>query len=675
MKDLLSTKIIFILLLSCFSTIINAQNVIIVVVDGARYSETFGAGSNYIPHLYNDLKPLGTLYTDFRIDYPSGYTETCPGHSAIETGTWQPIENDGSERPTKPTFFEYIRKEDGNPQSDCYAVTGKSKLDILTYSSFSGYGSEYGGVWVGDDERDDALTYSKLIDVMQNYHPKIIVVNFAQVDDVAHTGNWNGYLSAITNADSYIFELWQHIENNDWGYSPENTTIFITDDHGRHDDSHGGFQNHGDGCEGCTHIMLLAVGRNILPNQVINDTHWQIDIAPTAGLLLNFQTPYAIGSSLLSSFQLTVEVQDGWNLVSVPGIHPEGQSVDDWWTERDLSASVFEFTNGYQVVTSVEPGKGYWMKNMGDVTYNTGDEWPVEGIELTPHNPLNAVSGWNLIGGYENIVQTSSLTTIPSGLINSPVYSYSNGYQIVDNLIPGHGYWIKLSANGSIDLSGTSSFKPNNYFPDDAGRIIFTDSKTRTYTLYAVNKNMDLSFYDLPPKPPAGRFDIRYSSNRIAECLINVKTIELSGVNYPVNVKSYGITLNLEINDSKNNLIILNPGDEVTINSVRDNKISISGLLQIKEFSLSQNYPNPFNPTTTIKYTIPNVISTKGRNLFVTLKVYDVLGNEVATLVNEEKPAGSYAAKFNGSRLASGIYFYQIKAGDYTTTKKLILLK
>jgi hypothetical protein len=96
---------------------------------------------------------------------------------------------------------------------------------------------------------------------------------------------------------------------------------------------------------------------------------------------------------------------------------------------------------------------------------------------------------------------------------------------------------------------------------------------------------------------------------------------------------------------------------------------------EIKSFSLSQNYPNPFNPTTTIKYTIPNVISTNGRNLFVTLKVYDVLGNEVANLVNEEKPVGSYTVQFNGNRLASGIYFYQIKAGTYTATKKLILLK
>ena len=66
---------------------------------------------------------------------------------------------------------------------------------------------------------------------------------------------------------------------------------------------------------------------------------------------------------------------------------------------------------------------------------------------------------------------------------------------------------------------------------------------------------------------------------------------------------------------------------------------------------------------------------TVGSPQYVTLKVYDVLGNEVATLVNEQKPAGSYTIEFDGSNLASGIYFYQLKAGDFNATKKLILLK
>ncbi|PID55768.1 MAG: hypothetical protein CR986_10630 [Ignavibacteriae bacterium] len=88
----------------------------------------------------------------------------------------------------------------------------------------------------------------------------------------------------------------------------------------------------------------------------------------------------------------------------------------------------------------------------------------------------------------------------------------------------------------------------------------------------------------------------------------------------------------------------------------------------ITDYSLAQNYPNPFNPVTTINYKIPN-------NGIVSLKVYDVLGEEVATLVNEYKTTGSYNVKFDGSNLTSGIYIYTIKAGDFKDTKKLMLMK
>lgn len=88
----------------------------------------------------------------------------------------------------------------------------------------------------------------------------------------------------------------------------------------------------------------------------------------------------------------------------------------------------------------------------------------------------------------------------------------------------------------------------------------------------------------------------------------------------------------------------------------------------VKDFSLYQNYPNPFNPTTKISWLSP--VSSRQ-----TIKVYDVLGNEVATLVNEEKPAGNYEVNFDGSNLSSGIYFYQLKAGVFLSTKKMILLK
>jgi len=93
------------------------------------------------------------------------------------------------------------------------------------------------------------------------------------------------------------------------------------------------------------------------------------------------------------------------------------------------------------------------------------------------------------------------------------------------------------------------------------------------------------------------------------------------------------------------------------------------------KFLLYQNYPNPFNPTTKIKYTIPNVGRSEASPNKVMLKVYDILGREVATLVNEEKPPGNYEVEFNGTNLPSGVYFYRIKAGSFIQTRKMVLLR
>ncbi|MFC2119733.1 T9SS type A sorting domain-containing protein [Bacteroidota bacterium] len=95
------------------------------------------------------------------------------------------------------------------------------------------------------------------------------------------------------------------------------------------------------------------------------------------------------------------------------------------------------------------------------------------------------------------------------------------------------------------------------------------------------------------------------------------------------------------------------------------------------DFTLYQNYPNPFNPSAKIKFTIPQspLPGGDGRGGLVTLKVYDVLGNEIATLVNEERPAGNYEVEFNANELPSSIYFYKLQAGDFIQTKKMVLLK
>jgi hypothetical protein len=91
-------------------------------------------------------------------------------------------------------------------------------------------------------------------------------------------------------------------------------------------------------------------------------------------------------------------------------------------------------------------------------------------------------------------------------------------------------------------------------------------------------------------------------------------------------------------------------------------------LLIPSEFNLSQNYPNPFNPSTIIAYSIPQRSN-------VSLKIYDVLGKEIATLIDEQKEMGLYEIKFDASKLSSGVYIYSIQAGDYLESRKMMLMK
>jgi hypothetical protein len=115
--------------------------------------------------------------------------------------------------------------------------------------------------------------------------------------------------------------------------------------------------------------------------------------------------------------------------------------------------------------------------------------------------------------------------------------------------------------------------------------------------------------------------------------------------------------------------------------NVWDFKTSVTGIKPISSaiplnYKLYENYPNPFNPSTKIKFSIPlSPLSERGVGGFVTLIIYDLLGREVITLVNEQLNPGTYEVTFDGSALSSGLYFYRITSGDFTDVKKMMLIK
>lgn len=274
------------------------ENVIIAVMDGVRWSETFGDPEHkLIPHMWNELRPQGTLYTNF---YNNHITITRQGHSTIATGTWQSCRN-GGPRQTMPTIFDYIRDELGLPQEKVWVLFGKGKYAYAPWSSFPAYGDRFKPsfeIGIGENSlEDDERVFRKLIEVMDRYQPKLIFVNFGYTDHSGHTGKWEEHTEAIRHLDELFAELWKRIQAHP-AYR-DKTTLFLTNDHGRHlDGVKLGFQGHGDACEGCRHIMLLVLGPDIKKGVVIDRPAYLTDIAPTVGELLGFQTPLARGEVL-----------------------------------------------------------------------------------------------------------------------------------------------------------------------------------------------------------------------------------------------------------------------------------------------------------------------------------------------------------------------------------------
>ncbi|MBD3392410.1 MAG: hypothetical protein GF410_10370 [Chitinivibrionales bacterium] len=293
----IAKKWIWVLLAAAVANAQSTENVIIAVIDGARHSETFGDdGHQYIPRIWNELRPLGTIYTSF---YNDGQTSTCNGHSSIVTGTWQYMANDGSERPDKPTIFEYRRKQLSSPAEDNAVVLGKDKLDILSYSTHVDYGAQYAATVkaAAVDGYDDVEAMANLFDVLANQHPALTILNLPEVDQMGHTGDWNGYVNAIHDADSMVAEIWSFVEQD--AHYAGKTTLIVTNDHGRHlDGVQTGFRDHGCDCDGCRHIMALIIGPEFDAG-VTETTRWtQIDLAPTIGALVGFDTPLADGSAM-----------------------------------------------------------------------------------------------------------------------------------------------------------------------------------------------------------------------------------------------------------------------------------------------------------------------------------------------------------------------------------------
>ncbi len=275
------------------------KNLIIVVIDGPRFTETWGDfDKQYIPELANKLAPQGVVYNNF---YNQGVTNTIPGHAAVTTGVYQDLDNSGGEYPESPSIFQLYLSQTKKAPSKAYIVTGKTKLNILADCTQPEWRGKYNPK-IDAIDRSDLETFERAKDILRNHQPQLVLVHFKGPDKYGHMNDWNGYVRSIQETDSLLNKLWEFVEQDP--HYKGKTTLFLTNDHGRHSEKIAtGIKGHGDDCEGCRHINFFAIGPTIKKGVVINRRRHQIDLPATAAAFMKITVPATSGEVMEEIFE------------------------------------------------------------------------------------------------------------------------------------------------------------------------------------------------------------------------------------------------------------------------------------------------------------------------------------------------------------------------------------
>ncbi len=282
------------------------QYVIVVVIDGPRYSETWGDPLRINIPVRDSLSEYGVLLTSFR---NSGETRTLPGHTGICTGNYQAITNDGLQLPDYPSIFQCWMKYTQEAYNKCAIIGSKDKLHALSNCLYPEYHDQYrpyfncgvNGNGTGG-YREDSITMQLALDNLTLYQPKMMLIAFKDPDYYGHQSDSAGYIHAIQNTDRYIGNIWNFIQNSP--VYKNKTTLIVTNDHGRHLDGVAeGYTGHGDNCEGCRHIELFALSPDFKTNVELSTSYDQLDISATIAELLHFPFYTGKGEVMVDLFK------------------------------------------------------------------------------------------------------------------------------------------------------------------------------------------------------------------------------------------------------------------------------------------------------------------------------------------------------------------------------------
>ncbi|MBI5216261.1 MAG: T9SS type A sorting domain-containing protein [Ignavibacteriae bacterium] len=396
------------------------------------------------------------------------------------------------------------------------------------------------------------------------------------------------------------------------------------------------------------------------------------DSTETAKLrFIHLSDSSVIDSTQYFSIIIAPHVLSDWNLVS---LHLSVNDASKLNLFPTALSEAYRFEQGYKISDTLYNGFGYWLKfEKPQHVFIAGDSIFTDTVQVNAR--------WNIIGSLSVPISVNQITESVSGLTTSAIFGYEDGYYITDTIKPMHGYWVKALQAGELILSQSNIVFPKSLSVkeqlEQLNSLTFEDARGKKQTLYfgTTSSKFNSNQFEMPPTPPGGAFDVRYSTNKFVTLFDKTHPAEI-----PIHISSehYPIKVSSKIIDASQNISVVIDGSKTQLTSItnvqivnRQSSISIINTTSPdlpKQVVLNQNYPNPFNPLTIINYQL-------SIHNYVTLKVYDILGKEIATLVDGKQEAGSHSIKFDAKNLASGIYLYKLTVGSFTETRRMIVLK
>lgn len=379
-----------------------------------------------------------------------------------------------------------------------------------------------------------------------------------------------------------------------------------------------------------------------------------------------------------------------WNMISLPLIVTNSRKTSLFST---AASNAYAYTGGYAVDSMLDRGVGYWLKFPSEQDVNIyGTPFTSDTIELT--------EGWNMIGTISDTIETSGIVEHPPGIISSPFYGYNNGYTLSTILIPSRAYWVKAGPGGGTIILFASGVIGKHEVQDKnqiekLNSLTFTSSDGSSQTLYLGSHGeqvVDMNRYELPPPPPPGILDARFTSQRYAE-IYPVRMVKELEYGITLHAEAYPVTVTWNIVDGEKTFRLKGSTEATGISATLHSQgkfilerqtsglsISVSEETSTpKQFAMSENYPNPFNPVTRINVELPAQSN-------ISLRIFNLLGKEVAILASGTFDGGYHSFSWNGVntdgiQVSSGVYFYKLEASSisnsqqYSFIRKMVFMK